>query len=118
MKDAYDLLHDHIATPLWNGAMLSKKLQKLYIWRYCDYNRDSARYKRLLDYSKSCNKVECIRYAEKDTTAANHFMKMGLSPLCCSDEVGYIPSFKDLLDGTEDERIREFWEIQNPALLR
>ena len=118
LQDAYDLLHDHIEAPLWDGAMLSKKLQELYIWRYCDYKKDSAKYRKLMDYRKACNRIECMRYAEKDTYAAGHFEKMGLSPLFCSDTIGYIPAFKDLLDGTEDERIREFLRIQNPALLR
>lgn len=118
MNDAYDLLHDHIATPLWSGAMLSKNLQKLYIWRYCDYKKDSARFKKLMEYRKACNNAECMKYAEKDTYAASHFEKMGLSPLYCSDTIGYTPAFVDLLDGTEDERIREFLENQNPALLR
>ena len=37
-------------------------------------------------------------------------MEMGLSPLYCSDAVGYIPSFADLLDGTENEVIKVFVE--------
>lgn len=98
--------------------MLSKNLQKLYIWRYCDYNRDSAKYKKLMDYRKACNNVECMKYAPKDTYDAGHFEKMGLSPLYCSDDMGYVPAFKDLLNGTEDDRIREFLKNQNPDLLR
>ena len=97
--------------------MLSKTLQKLYIWQYCDCRKDSKRYRKLMEYRKSCNNIECMKNAEKDTTSANHFMKMGLSPLYCSDKIGYIPSFKNLLDGTEDERVRAFLEIQYPALL-
>lgn len=118
MKDAYDLLHDHITTPLWNGAMLSKNLQRLYIWRYCDYKSDSAKYKKLMEYRKACNSLECMKDAEDMGSAAKHFKEMGLSPLYCSDEVGYIPAFVDLLDGTEDDRVREFLRIQKPALLR
>ncbi len=35
---------------------------------------------------------------------------------CITDSNYIIPAFVDLLDGTEDDRIREFFKIQNPAL--
>ena len=98
--------------------MLSKNLQKLHIWRYCDHKRDSAKYQKLMEYRKACNRIGCMKDADDMGAAAKHFQKMGLSPLYCSDEVGYIPAFADLLDGTEDDRIREFLDIQKPALLR
>ena len=69
-------------------------------------------------YSKTCNTLKCMKDADNGGTAAKHFKEMGLSPLYCSDEVGYIPSFVDLLDGTENDCIKEFLNIQNPALLR
>lgn len=37
LNDAYDLMHNHLTSPLWSGAMLSKNLQKLYILEYCDF---------------------------------------------------------------------------------
>ena len=37
MKNAYNLLHDHITTPLWSGAMLSKNLQKMKYYIYIRY---------------------------------------------------------------------------------
>ena len=118
LKDAHDLLHDHIAAPLWSGAMLSKNLQRLLIWKYCDYKKDSAKYQKLIEYRKACNKIKCMKDADDGGSAAKYFKEMGLSPLYCSDGVGYIPSFADLLDGTENDCIVEFLRIQNPALLR
>ena len=35
---------------------------------------------------------------------------------CITDSNYIILAFVDLLDGTEDDRIREFFKIQNPAL--
>jgi hypothetical protein len=118
MMDAHDILHKHIASPLWSGAMLSKELQKKYIRKYCGYKKDSAKYKKMMTYRDRHNRTHKESTSDKKSVVREYFLDMGLSPLYCSDEVGYIPAFADLLDGTEDDRIREFLDIQKPALLR
>jgi len=110
LNDAYDLMHSHITSPLWSGAMLSKNLQKLYILRYCDYKKESAKYRKIMDYRKECSKADCMKYVENAAAAMKYFKEMGLSPLYCKDEIRYIPSFADLLDGTENEEIKAFVE--------
>ena len=90
--------------------MLSKNLQKLYILEYCDFKKDSAKYRKIMDYRKECSKADCMKYVENAAAAMKYFKEMGLSPLYCRDEVRYIPSFADLLDGTENEEIKAFVE--------
>ena len=49
--------------------------------------------------------------SDKKSAVRGYFREMGISPLYCSDAVGYIPSFDDLLIGTENEEIKTFVEI-------
>jgi hypothetical protein len=110
MMDAHDLLHKHITSPLWSGAMLSKELQRKYIRKYCGYKKDSAKYKKMMKYRDRHNRTNKESTSDKKSVVRGYFLEMGLSPLYCSDEVGYIPAFADLLDGTENEVIGAFAE--------
>ena len=70
-----------------------------------------------MEYRKACNRIGCMKDADDaGAAAAKHFKEMGLSPLYCKDEVGYIPTFADLLDRTEDEEIKEF--VERNAMIR
>ena len=93
------LMQKHIADPLWSGRMVSKELQKKLIRKYCKYKTDSAKYKKMIAYRKACNRVKSMENVKNNPTVERYFVEMGLSPLCCSDAVGEIPAFVDLLDG-------------------
>lgn len=90
--------------------MLSKELQRKYIWKYCGYKKDSEKYKKIMRYRDRRNKMSDENSAEKKSVVRWYFTEMGLSPLYCSNEVRYIPAFADLLDGTENEEIKAFAE--------
>ena len=110
LAQAPDLMQKHITDPLWNGAMVSKDIQKKFIRKYCDYKTDSAKYKKMIAYRKACNRVKNIGKVKDNPTVKRYFADMKISPLCCSDEMGYIPAFADLLNEREDMGIREFVE--------
>ena len=111
LSQASDLMQKHITDPLWSGAMVSKEIQKKFIRKYCDYKTDSAKYKKMIAYRKACNRVKNMDKVKDNPTVKRYFEEMGLSPLCCSADVGYIPAFADLLAEREDTEIRDFVEV-------
>ncbi len=102
------LMQEHIADPLWSGAMVSKDLQKKFIRRYCNYKTDSAKYKKMIAYRKACNRAKSMENVKDNPTVREYFREMGLSPLCTSEAVRYIPAFADLLAERENEEIRKY----------
>ena len=110
LMNAHELLHKHITSPLWSGAMLSKELQKKYIWKYCGYKKDSEKYRKIIRYRNRHNKKDDKKSTDRKSVVRRYYLDMGLSPLYCSDAVRYIPSFADLLNGTENEEIKAFAE--------
>ena len=102
LVSASELMQKHIISPLWNGAMLRKNLQKKYIKCYC--KSKATRYKKMIAYRRKCNKEGL----DHDPTVEGYFKEIGLSPLYVSDEVRYVPSFADLLAGTRDESVERF----------
>ena len=112
---ASTLMQTHFADPLWSGAMVSKELQKKFIRRYCGFNSKSAKYKKMIAYRKACNQAKSMEKVKKNTTSIvkDYFREMGLSPLCTCDDISYIPSFADLLNGTENAGIKAFVDRMN-----
>ena len=83
------------------GYMVPKKLQKKVIQRYC--NHKPGRYERMLAYRDAYNKgKESIEVADpkKRERIAEHYTKLGLSPIYASPEFECIPPFSEILDGS------------------
>ena len=97
LAQASDLMQKHIADPLWSGTMVSKDQQKKAIRRYCGFKTDSAKYKKMIAYRKACNRAKSMENVKKNSAAEGYFREMGVSPLYCSEVVGRIPSFSELL---------------------
>jgi hypothetical protein len=97
------LLHTHLVSPLWSGAMLHKDLQKKYIRIYC--KSKAARRDNMMAYRRNANRYGVF---EDEPTVIKHFETAGISPLYLNGDIRYIPSFADLLAGTWDERIERF----------
>ena len=108
LEDAAELMQTHIISPLWSGVMLSKELQKKYIFKICEYSRKSVKYKKMIAYRKECNRKKSMDDVEEHPTVERYFRERGLSPLCTCGDIPYIPSFANILNGTENEEIRAF----------
>jgi hypothetical protein len=102
LNQADALMQAHMVAPMWSGNFLSKDLQKQYIRNYCKGKK--AKRKKMMDYRRKCNSGSI---PEKDK-AAEYFEEIFLSPFYTSEEIRYIPSFANLVAGTEDERIKRF----------
>lgn len=103
LDQAAVLLHTHMVSPLWSGAMLHKDLQKKYIRIYC--KSKTARRDNMMAYRRNANRYGVF---EDEPTMVKHFETAGISPLYLNGDIRYIPSFADLLAGTWDERIERF----------
>jgi hypothetical protein len=102
LDQADELMKAHMVSPMWSGNFLSKELQKQYIRNYCKSKK--AKRKKMMMYRKKCNSGST---PERDK-AAEYFEEICLSPWYTTDEIRYIPSFSNLVAGTEDERIKRF----------
>ena len=109
LHEASDLMQEHIVSPLWSGAMLSKDLQKKYIRIRCKEKK--TKYKKMMAYRKECNRKSSMDEVVENPTAERYFREIGLSPLYTKDTVAYMPSFADLLNMTEDEEIKRFVKL-------
>lgn len=105
LASAPELMQKHIVSPLWNGAMLAKDIQKKYIKSYC--KSKTAKYKKMISYRRRCNKSGVYH----DPTVEGYFEEIGLSPLYVVDEVRYLPSFLDFLTGARNEKIERFLQF-------
>jgi hypothetical protein len=103
------LMQKHITTPLWSGAMLSRDLQKKYIKIHCKGKK--AKFEKMMAYRKEANRKTSMREVDDNLTVEGYFEEMELSPLCVSDEIKYVPAFSDLLNGTENERVKRFLSL-------
>ena len=105
------LMNKYMVDPLWSGAMLSKDLQKQVIRRYCGFKTDSKKYKKMIAYRRACNRAVSMENVKDNPTVSGYFKEMGISPLCADHGVEYIPSFADLINEREDEKIKRFVEL-------
>ena len=104
LAQAAPLMQTYLIDPLWSGEMLSKDLQMLYIKNRCKGKKE--RYKKMLQYRRRCNKDGfAIDRFERILSA---FEDINLSPICTSAEFHHIPSFSNLLNQTQDEKIMRF----------
>ena len=62
----------------------------------------------MIAYRKACNRAKSMENVKDNPTVREYFREMGLSPLCTSDTVGYIPAFADLLAERENEEMKRF----------
>ena len=115
LERAPELMQEYIADPLWSGAMVSKDTQKKMIKAYCGYKTDSVKYKKMIAYRKACNRAKSMENVKENPAAERYFREMGLSPLYCSEEAGCIPSFSDLLAGTETETTPDYANFCSPV---
>lgn len=99
----------YLADPLWSGAMLSKDLQKRLIKAQCGSKKE--KYKKMIAYRRACNRAVSMENVKDNPTVSWYFKEMGISPLCTENGVEYIPSFADLINEREDDRIKRFVEI-------
>ena len=102
------LLHTHLVSPLWSGAMLHKDLQKKYIRIYC--KSKTARRDNMMAYRKNANRHGVF---EDEPTMVKHFEAAGVSPLYLNGDIRNIPSFADLLAGTRNERVERFLQLHS-----
>ena len=102
------LMQEHIADPLWSGAMISRELKKKLIKRYCGCKTDSAKYNKMIAYRKACNRAVSMENVKDKPMVREYFRELGLSPLCTKDAVGYVPAFGDLLAERENEEMKRF----------
>ena len=101
-----ELMQKHVVSPLWSGVMLSKNLQKKYIKCYC--KSKNSKYRKMMSYRRQCNRSGVYQ----DPKMEEYFGEIGLSPLCVEDEMQYLTSFGELLEGTRNERIARFMKFQ------
>ncbi len=94
------LLKAYTVDSFLGGYMVPKKLQKKAIQRYC--NHKPARYERMLAYRDAYNKgkesIEIVDPKRRERIA-EHYAKLGLSPIYTTPEFEFIPSFSDMLEG-------------------
>lgn len=93
------LLKAYTADAFLAGRMVSKKVQKRLIMHYC--NHKPGRYERMLAYRDAYNKgkesIEIVDPKRRERIA-EHYAKLGLSPIYTSPEFEGIPSFSDMLE--------------------
>ena len=104
LTNAEILMQTHIASPLWNGNFLSKKLQKKYIKKFCQSKKEKMN--KMIRYRDDFNKG----HMDASGKVISYFEEISLSPLYTSANFNYIPSFACLLGKEEDERIKNFVE--------
>lgn len=98
VDSAERLLKAYTVEAFLDGYMVPKKLQKKVIQRYC--NHKPGRYERMLAYRDAYNKgKESIVDPKKRERIAEHYAKIGLSPIYTAPELEFIPSFSDMLEG-------------------
>ena len=94
------LLRAYTADSFPRGYMVPKKVQKKTIQRYCSHK--PYRYERMLSYRDFYNKgketIEIIDPKRRERIA-EHYVKLGLSPIHTAPEFESIPSFSDMLEG-------------------
>ena len=95
ISQAQALLQKHMISPLWDGKMLSKDLQKRVIRRYC--GTKEKKYEKMMKYRRKCSRGG-MADVERDPTIEGYFSEMGLSPLYTCGEVEEIPAFGALLE--------------------
>lgn len=93
------LLKEYIAESFFEGRMLSKKLQKKIIRKYC--NNKPMRYEKMMAYRDACNEnAKSIKHidAKVRERLKNHFKALRLSPIYALPEFEYIPSFLEMIE--------------------
>ena len=123
MGAAERLLKAYTIDAFLGGYMVAKKIQKKAIQRYC--NHKPGRYERMLAYRDFYNKgKEAFEIADpkRRERVAEHYVKLGLSPIYTSPEFDFIPSFSDILEGkwnfeTCNNGEREKGSLQNSTFV-
>ena len=108
-NDGDVLLEKYIASPLYDGCMISKKLQDKYI--SIQYPGKEHRLKNMKQYRKSVNNKDTDfenMNSGKIYRTAEHFSNIKLSPVYTQPEFPYIPSFLQLLHEETDKDVLSF----------
>ena len=113
LDQAAPLMQTYLIDPLWNGEMLSKDIQKKYIKCCCKSKKE--RCKKMLQYRRRCNKSYGL--IDRSEQILKSFSNINLSPICTSEEFRHIPSFSNLLNQRQDERIQRFVNRSNGQLM-
>lgn len=112
--DGAMFLDKYIVQALHPGAMLSRSVLKKYL--RSKYGGKKERVRKMLEYSAWVTKQppEDHKAYGTESKIANRrscFQALSLSPVYVSSKCPYIPSFSDLLNGTADQKLRNFaWQ--------